>query len=256
MIENWMIFLGILLLFIIGFFIFIPRRNYPKNLKDLLQRLRSYTFLIVVIIIIVAMQLIEINFIDQYVTTFVGYDYAQFIHSFEGDRVIWFSQFWIPSVVYFFIIIYFIVYIFALWFTPFSFIFSNEKREMKVFTYGLLLIYLIALPFYLFFPVTNVYTYYGITSTIEMTVPSIEQFFYSTTTVNNCVPSLHVALALLIAESAWLTKRKLFKYFTAINAVLVIIAVVYLGIHWISDVIGGTLLSVGVFLALKRYIKE
>jgi membrane-associated phospholipid phosphatase len=256
MIENWMIFLGIILLFIIGFFIFIPRRNYPKNMTDLWWRLKSYFPLMIVIIIVVAMQLIEINIIDQYATKFAGHDYAPFIHSFEGDRVIWFSQFWIPSVVYFFIIIYFIVYLFTLWFTPFSLVFSNEQREMKVFTYGLLLIYLIALPFYLFFPVTNVYTYYDITSTINMTVPSIEQFFYSTTTVNNCFPSLHVALALLIAESAWLTKRKLFKYFTAISAVLIIIAVIYLGIHWISDVIGGSLLSVCVFFVLRHYIKE
>jgi membrane-associated phospholipid phosphatase len=251
-----MIFLGILLLFIIGLIVFIPRRNYPKNITDLLRYSISYVPLMVLIIVIVAVQLIEINVIDPYTTAFVGHDYAPLVHSFEGDRAIWFSQFWIPSIVYFFIIIYFIVYIFTLWFTPFSLVFCNEKRAMKVFTYGLVLIYVIAFPFYLFFPVTNVYTYYGITSTIHMTVPSIEQFFYSTTTVNNCFPSLHVALALLITESAWLTQRKLYKYFTTLSAALVIIAVIYLGIHWISDVIGGTLLSFGVFFLVKHYIKE
>jgi len=256
MIENWMIILGILLLFVIGFAVFIPRRNYPKNMMDLLQRLKNYRVLIALIIIIVAIQLIEINVIDSYATAFVGQDYASLIHSFEGDCAIWFSQFWVTPAVYFFISIYFIIYIFTLWFTPFSFIFSNEKRAIKIFTYGLLLIYLIAFPFYLFFPVTNVYTYYGITSTIQMTVPSIEQFFYSTTTVNNCFPSLHVALAIFIAESAWLTKWKLYRYFTTITAVLVIIAVIYLGIHWITDVVGGGLLSIGVFLTLRHYIKE
>lgn len=145
-----MIFLGILLLFIIGFFVFIPRRNYPKNMMDLWQRFRSYVPLMALIIVVVAMQLIEINVIDSYATAFVGHDYAPLVHSFEDDRVIWFSQFWIPSIVYFFIIIYFVVYIFTLWFTPFSFVFSNEKRAMKVFSYGLLLIYVIAFPFYLF----------------------------------------------------------------------------------------------------------
>jgi membrane-associated phospholipid phosphatase len=256
MIENWMIFLGILLLFIIGFFVFIPRRYYPKNMTELWQRSRIYIPLMMLIIVVVVIQLIEVNIIDPYATAFVGHDYAPFVHSFEGDRVIWFSQFWVPSVVYFFIIMYFIVYIFTLWFTPFSFIFSNEKRAMKVFTYGFLLIYVIAFPFYLFFPVTNVYTFYGVASPINTTIHSIEQFFYSTTSVNNCFPSLHVALTLLITETAWLTKRKLYKYFTTICAVLVIISVIYLRIHWITDVVGGSLLSVGVFLVLKHYIKE
>jgi membrane-associated phospholipid phosphatase len=256
MIENWMVFFGILLLFIIGFVVFIPRRYYPKDMIDLWLRFRSYIPLMVLIVVIVAVQLIEINVIDSYATVFVGHDYAPLVHSFEGDHVIWFSQFWVPVGVYFFIIIYFIVYIFTLWFTPFSFVFSDEKRAMKVFTYGLVLIYVIAFPFYLFFPVTNVYTFYGITSPINTTIPSIEQFFYSTTTLNNCFPSLHVALALLITESAWLTKWKLYKYFTTISAVLVIISVVYLEIHWLTDVVGGSLLSVGVFLVLKHFIKE
>jgi membrane-associated phospholipid phosphatase len=120
----------------------------------------------------------------------------------------------------------------------------------------LLLIYVIALPFYLFFPVTNVYTFYGAESALETVIPSVESFFYSATTLNNCLPSLHVAMTLLIAKSVSVTKNKRYAYFTYFCAVSVILSVIYLAIHWITDVICGVLLAFGVFYLQKKFISE
>jgi membrane-associated phospholipid phosphatase len=115
---------------------------------------------------------------------------------------------------------------------------------------------MIAVPFYLFFPVTNVYTFYGAKSSLETVIPSVNIFFYSTTTINNCFPSLHVAITLLIAKSVSITKNKRYMYFTYFCAVSVILSVIYLAIHWITDVIFGILLAFGVFYLQKKIILE
>ena len=139
------------------------------------------------------------------------------------------------------------VYPFTLWFSPMYFLLSNDKKAMKSLAYGLLLIYSLALPFYLFFPITNVYTFYGIESALETVIPGVEQFFYSTTTSNNCFPSLHVAVTLLIAKSVTLTKNKKLTYFSYFCSISVILSVIYLAIHWITDVICGVILALLVF---------
>jgi membrane-associated phospholipid phosphatase len=147
---------------------------------------------------------------------------------------------------------YIAVYPFTLWFAPTYFLILNKKKSLKTLAYGLLLIYIIALPFYLFLPITNVYTYYNQTSALETVVPTVERFFYSTTTHNNCLPSLHTAMTILIAYSISLTKNKKFTYFGYFTMVSVIISVIYLSIHWISDVIIGGLLAIGVILLLRK----
>ena len=258
MIENWMIILGVinLLFFIIGLLFFIPRQNYLKKIPELLQSFRLCLPFILIIVFVVLLQLIEVNILDPYTTKIIGTDFAPVIHSFEGDIVIGFSHYWTAVLVVFFVAMYIVIYPFTLWFTPFSCIITKQTKPLKIFTYGLLLIYGIALPFYLFLPITNVYTFYGLGSALNTTIPAIDQFFYATTTINNCFPSLHVAMALLVAQTAILTKHKTYTYFTIFCAIAVIIAVMYLAIHWITDVIGGMVLSISVFYLLKRLIKE
>jgi len=192
-------------------------------------------------------------FIDPEITGWIGYDYANVILKMEGDVVFWFSQNWNPVLLHYFVFIYIIVYPFTLWFSPVFFIISNNKKAINTLSYGLLLIYLIAVPFYLFLPISNVYTYYGFTSALEMVIPNIENFFYSTTTSNNCLPSLHTAMTILVTYSVSLTNNKKLYFVNFFIMCSVIISVIYLSIHWISDVIIGALLSVGVITVIKKY---
>lgn len=208
------------------------------------------------IIVVVIIHLIEVNVIDAYTTTFIGEDFTTVILSIEDGIVYWFSQQWIPPLLYFFVFIYIGLYPFLLWFSLLFFILVDEKKAMRTFAYSLIGIYAIALPFYLFFPVTNVYTYYGLTSALDTTIPTVEQFFYTTTTNNNCFPSLHVAISLLLAKTASYTGNKRFIYLSYFCAIGVICSVIYLAIHWITDIIGGILLAFGVFALVKYVLKE
>ena len=257
LIETWHIVLGLINLGLIVFSLifFFPKKFFRKKIEILKLVKKNYIY-ILIIVGVVTFHLIEVNFIDSYTTEFVGYDFANNIKDIEGNFVYLFSQHWMPILVYFFVLIYIAIYSFTLWFSPLFFILTNNEKAMKTFAYGLLLIYVIALPFYLFLPITNVYTYYDVSSALETVIPSVENFFYSTTTQNNCLPSLHTALTIFVAYSVSLTGNKKFTYFAYTIMILVIISVIYLSIHWLIDVISGAILSIGVILILRRYIRE
>jgi membrane-associated phospholipid phosphatase len=237
----------------------MPKGSYKKipiDLKILIKLFMEQIKPILLIVGVVAFHLIEVKFIDPVTTKLVGSDYANTIINLENGAVYWFSQHWTPILLYYFVLIYIVVYPFTLWFSPLYFILGRKKRALKSLAYGLLLIYIIALPFYLFLPVTNVYTHYDVNSALETVIPSAENFFYATTTQNNCLPSLHTAMTILIAYCISLTGNKKLTYFGYFVMISVIISVVYLSIHWITDVITGALLSLGVIFILRRYIKD
>ena len=162
--------------------------------------------------------------------------------------------YWHPLALSFFALMYIMVYPFILWFSPLYYLTIKENEPIKALAYGLLIIYGLALPFYLFFQVTNVYTYYQIPSALNTVFPNIETFFYHTTTSNNCFPSLHVSVSIIIAFSASYTKNKRFFYFTLFSMITIIISVLYLVIHWILDAIGGILISIIAMFIIKYFI--
>ncbi|MFW6173672.1 MAG: phosphatase PAP2 family protein [Elusimicrobiota bacterium] len=257
-IENWFLVVALsnLIMLVIGLFLFMPKKIFKTTLSTYYKIFSSHFRYIVIIGGVVVFHLVEVNVLDPYFTNLVGVDFASNIQLIENGLVYWFSQNWILPLVYFLVVMYIVVYPFTLWFSPLYFLLANHKKAMKSLAYSLLLVYCIALPFYLFLPVTNVYTFYGIESPLETVIPTINQFFYSTTTCNNCLPSLHVSMALVIARTVSLTKNKRYTYFVYFCAISVIVSVIYLAIHWITDVICGVALAFFVFFLQKRLIKE
>ena len=229
---------------------------WKTSTTDYKKILSYHSIYLFIVGVVVAFHLLEVNVIDPSTTRLVGTNFAPVIHAFEDNVVYWFTQHWTPVLVYFFVFIYIIFYPFTLWFSLIYFLLADQKKSMKTFAYGFVLIYAFTVPFYLFLPITNVYTYFGSTSALNTVIPGIEKFFYATTTNNNSFPSLHVAMALLIAYTVSLTNNKRFTYLAYFSAACVLCSVIYLGIHWITDVLGGILISFGVFYLVKRFIKE
>jgi membrane-associated phospholipid phosphatase len=245
-----------LLLFLLSLVFLLPKNIWKTSLAEYKKRVRFHAVYLCVILGVVAFHLLEVNIIDPSATRLVGTNFAPAVRTLEDSVVYWFTQHWTPILVYFFVFIYIIFYPFTLWFSPVYFLLTDQRRAMKTFVYGFLLLYACTLPFYLFLPITNVYSYFGSTSALNTVIPGIEQFFYATTTSNNSFPSLHVAMAFLIANTVALTNNRRFTYLAYFSAICVLCSVIYLGIHWIIDVIGGILISFGSFYLAKRFTQE
>jgi membrane-associated phospholipid phosphatase len=234
----------------------VPKKIWKTSWFDYKQIFSYHYVYLFLIIVVVAVHLLEVKIIDQITTNYIGLNFTFNFQIIEDGIVYWFSQKWTPFLLYFFVFIYIILYPFILWFSIFYFLIADERKAMKTFAYSLVIIYVIALPFYLFLPVTNVYIFYGAASALDTVIPGVEQFFYATTTNNNCFPSLHVAMTLLVAKTVSFTNNKRFIYLAYFCGICVICSVIYLAIHWITDVIGGILLAFLVFYLIKRFVKE
>jgi membrane-associated phospholipid phosphatase len=248
----WIVGIGNLILLFLGILVFFPKTFLTRSFQDYYHFFRSQLLYLLLIIGVVVFHLIEVNVLDSYATNLIGLDFAHSLQLIEGNLVYHLARYWNLALVTPSVVIYIIIYPFTLWFTPLYFLMTNKKSAMQTLSYGLLITYLIALPFYLFFPVTNVYQFYGLTSALEQVIPSINQFFYTTTTSNNCLPSLHVAMTLLIAYSISKTHNKKFTYFAIICSIGVMLSVIYLAIHWITDVVGGVIITIVVITLLKQ----
>lgn len=247
----WLLILGFfhILFFFSSLLVFFPKniRKYSfQTIIDLFIQHKKYLF---IIILVVCVHLLQVNTIHELMSSHQTVDYSSFISTLDFGVGATITRYWTPALLYFFVFMYIVVYPFTLWFTVLFFILHNDSKSLQIFSYTLAVIYGFALPFFLFFPVTNVYSFYNYDSALELVIPSINNFFYFTTTSTNCFPSLHVAVSLLIALTVSTKYYKKYSYFVMFCALCVINSVIYLAIHWIIDVIGGILLSfVGFYL--------
>ena len=253
--QLGLVFFGVgqLVLLVFGWLFFLPKLSVKQLVYRGLRGFQKQYVLMSIIFGVVAVHLIEVNFVDAFVTRWVGVDFASYFFQFEGSAVYSLTGWWHPWVVGFFVGVYIIVHPFMLWFAPLFFVVSNDRKALRSLAFGLVLIYGVALPFYLFLPVSNVYTFFGGVSALESVLPSINQFFYSTTTSNNCFPSLHVAMTMLVCWSVWLTGMRWLRWFALGVSVCVVVSVMYLAIHWITDVLAGLVLSGVVIALLSRH---
>lgn len=186
-------------------------------------------------------------------------DYTALTYSIEGNRVAVFQSFVSPYLTYAMSFIYLILFSFIIIFTFVLFIYTDNIKGLERYTIIFIVNYAVALPFYIFMPlkVTGFYVQgvepllYNLHPIVYDGVRSIDPY------LTNNFPSLHTSLsisALLVA--VYYTDIRKYKVFTLVSTVLVILSIFYLGIHWLTDMLGGILLAVLAFCLMRRYDRQ
>ncbi|HEX2021588.1 MAG TPA: CCA tRNA nucleotidyltransferase [Candidatus Thermoplasmatota archaeon] len=236
-----------------GLLLFLPDQPVPLRRKEARRLADKYGKWVLAGLGVLLLHLLMVQ-IDARLTDSLGWDFAPQVDALERGAVPSLRHLWNPFANAFFSVMYIVVHPWMLYFPALLFLLSDEERPAKATLLIYPLVYLLALPFYLFFPATNVFTYHKLASPLFELFPQLADIYYNVTTANNTFPSLHVAIALLIANAARYSRNRTYRYFAYVYAASVTIATLYLAIHWVVDVVGGILIALVVGVFTSRYI--
>ena len=176
-------------------------------------------------------------------------DYSYIFQKYEEQ---WLANFqlimkngWLTEISTFFYIIIFVTLIAASFVLYFI---QKDKHLFYTFIYAIGLNYLIAIPFYLFLPVNEVwFVHPQVTFLIPEVYPDFETQYRNVSGLNNCFPSLHNSISLTLLFLSYKTDNKAFKWFMTGSVGMIMFSTIYLGIHWLTD------MAAGIFLAIIAF---
>lgn len=186
----------------------------------------------------------------------INADYTGYILMIEGDLVSHFQYFTSPMLTYLNGFIYLMLFSFLMIFTFVILIYTHNLKALEEFTTAFIIIYLAAFPFYIFVPVTVTgYTLpnvlpllYELSPIIDQGVRVVDPF------LDNDFPSLHAALSIMtLIVVAFRTDLNRYKLFTLVSTVAILFSTVYLGIHWITDLVAGAVLGLLSYYIAVNY---
>ena len=106
----------------------------------------------------------------------------------------------------------------------------NNMKLYYAICIALLLNYFVAVPFYLFVPVNEVWFVHPQVKFLILDVfPSFEREYRALSGLNNCFPSLHTSISVTLALIASKSGIRRWAIFAWINAVVIIFSIFYLG---------------------------
>ena len=244
-----------------------PWRVIGRSAWDTVRSGRRALYVLACCSILAANYLYLVFGIDDTFTSWVvarrGHDYTADVHGLEGGVVAHLQQaLACPPLTWFLGFVYVIVFPCLVLAMLFVLDRLRKRRALAMVLIGYLLNYLTALPFFLWFPVRETFHYYkydlgsqGVRLMLDDIHPVVMQAYRAMSGLDNCFPSFHTSLGVTMALVAWHTGRVRFALLMTFLGVANALSTLYLGIHWLSDVVAGTgvgLLAYGLACVLSR----
>ena len=197
-------------------------------------------------------------FIDQHneaIKPRVG-GFTHLVHNLEGEVTLWVQESFRSGLLTDLLSFHYLfVYLFLIWFSPIYYILSRDENMADKAVLNYFVIYVLAVPLYLFFNVEVTSSYIPGMDALMYHDSWYLFFFTEVDPLDNGYPSLHVAIPISLLIINRLHVRELgievgqwrhreFDLFLAVNVPIYLFSIQYLGIHWISDLIPGILLAI------------
>ncbi|MEW9700102.1 phosphatase PAP2 family protein [Paenibacillus sp. SI8] len=173
-------------------------------------------------------------------------DFTKSIYRVEGNFVAAIQHFFHQDLLtyvssYFYVVVFPAVMIASIGIYTYQ---KNYKLFYAI-CYALMFNYMIAIPFYLFFPVNEVWSFHPNVKLLILDVfPTFEQDYRPLSGLDNCFPSLHTSISVSMAVIAVKSRNTFWKIFVPCSSAFIIFTIFYLGIHWLSDMCAGVILGV------------
>lgn len=220
-------------------------RNPCRIIKETLQHLRQNKGMLLqllVLFLILYFNKLELKFGESTINE----DYTYIINNWEGNLVYYLQQIFLndtlTAILTFFYIIVFPSLMIA---SVLLYLNINDYKSFYSFVYALILNYGLAIPFFLFLPIYEVWYYdSNIQFLIPQVYPAFEVEYRQLSGINNNFPSLHTAISLSMAIVAYHSESIRFSNLVIFSAGIIVFSTLYLGIHWIADLTAGGLLAI------------
>ena len=171
------------------------------------------------------------------------------IYAIEGNMVLWvqetFRSAWLTSFMTHFYVVGFMVicYVSIFYFAYFDDRYMADRIALAIFW-----VYILAIPFYLFFNVHVTGNYIPGMETLAYNHTSeINDWFHRIDPLTNGMPSLHIGFPFAVwlcilrfdTDGRWKVYRRIIFAYVVLTA----FCILYLGIHWFMDIIGGMVVA-------------
>ena len=177
-------------------------------------------------------------------------DMTPYVYAIEGDIVLWVQQELrnaaLDQMLTHFYVMGFMTATFASFVYP---IYFDDRHMADRVSLSMFWVYIIAIPFFLFFNVGVTGDHIPAMQTIAYDLtPEIHNWFTRIDPFSNGMPSLHIGLPFAIwltmqrwdEDGRWVNYRNFLIAFMLVTA----FSIIYLGIHWIVDIIGGMAVAI------------
>jgi len=176
-------------------------------------------------------------------------DLTPYVYAVEGDIVLWIQQASENTLLSVGMTHFYVLGFMTATFTSFIYpIYFDDRYMADRVSLSMFFVYILAVPFYLFFNVRVTGDYIPMMDTIAYDLtPEIHNWFTQIDPFTNGMPSLHIGLPFAIwltyelwdEDNRWIVFRRALTVYIALTG----FAIIYLGIHWVLDILGGIIIG-------------
>lgn len=219
----------------------IPFYAAGELIQDIFTSKKTFFHFIAMFAILV-MNKLELN-LEAHMVQKV--DYTPLIYQWEGDFVRTFQAIFQNGVLTY-ILTFFYIVVFPTMLIASMLLYSGVKDQRSFYAmfYAVMINYVVAIPFYLFFPVNEVWAFDPkVSFLIPNVFPTFDIEYRPLSGLNNNFPSLHTSISMTLALIAARSKEVRFARVMAVSTGMIIFSIFYLGIHWLTDMVAGMMLA-------------